>query len=78
MQLNSCANTKEERWAKFYLAKILCYTVDSSLSASVLIRVIATILVLKSERVLINESIEATSTNHAICAHIHARGLAQR
>ena len=30
---------------------------------------------LKSERVLISESIKATPINHATCAHIHARGL---
>ena len=31
---------------------------------------------LKSERVLNSESIEATPINHATCEHIHARGLA--
>ena len=41
------------------------------------IRVIAAVWVLKSERVLISESIEATPINHAmyVRAHIHARGL---
>ena len=39
-----------------------------------LIGVIAAIWVLKSERVLISESIEATPINHATCEHIHARG----
>ena len=56
-------------------------TVDSGLQASVLIGVIAEIWVLKSERVLISESIEATPIKqfyaHAtcVCVHIHARGL---
>ena len=56
------------------------YTVDSGLQAPVLIGVIAAVWVLKSERVLTSESIEATPINHATCAraHIHARGLARR
>ena len=47
----------------------------------VLIEVIVEIWVLKSERVLISESAEATPTNHfyahatCVCAHIHGRGL---
>ena len=47
-------------------------TVDSGLQAPVLIGIIAEIWVLKSERVLINENIEATPINQF---YVHATSV---